>query len=28
VVSAVLAVASFGQYVAALWPWLSGARTD
>ena len=28
VVSALLAVASFGQYLVALWPWLSGARTD
>lgn len=28
VVSALLAVASFGQYLSALWPWLSGARTD
>jgi len=28
VVSAVLALASFGQYLSALWPWLSGARTD
>ena len=28
VLSAVLALASFGQYLSALWPWLSGARTD
>ena len=28
VVSAFLAVGSFGQYLAALWPWLSGARAD
>lgn len=28
VFSAVLAVGSFGQYLVALWPWLSGARTD
>ena len=28
VVSAALALASFGQYLSALWPWLSGARND
>lgn len=28
VVSSVLAVASFGQYLVALWPWLSGSRVD
>ena len=28
VVSAELALASFGQYLGALWPWLSGARAD